>query len=134
MDVVHSAEALLEGQRAVVNLTKPHHLIVNLDGNSMSLSIWKGRSLSFFNTFKVGTEEDILYFILYALDRFDLSPKDMTVSFTGIPHKPVEELKLINKFVPVFTPIGTPGNLRIDRGISIHEEALFTAISTFICA
>lgn len=57
------------------------------------------QSLTFANTFKYKTAQDLLYFILFVIDELELSPKDTELFVWGELESNAEEINTLRKFI-----------------------------------
>lgn len=105
--------ALLSGLLAQPHTLDSRYLHLLLDGDKLSIALFRNGNLHFFNTFACHSVEDFLYFVLFATEEHKLSQDDTQVLLYGEGlHGTAKLQKVLKEY---FRQVGTgkrPSGLR----------------------
>lgn len=107
-EIVHSTSVFLKSL-SPSDLPTVH---VNVRNRDFDMAIMKDRLL-FFNNFKFQTKVDFAYYLLYALQRQELSGLDTTVYFSGLIQPSSEIIDLCRRYVKDIRFVSRPQNFSL---------------------
>ncbi len=80
------------------NSTNPS-LYLNIGLNHIDLTFFKENKLVFYNTFEYISKEDVIYYVLFAIDQLKLNPEETPIVISGKISKEDEYYKIIYKYI-----------------------------------
>ena len=97
--VFHHTTSFIETLLADSQKITKHKCMVVIHNNILNIGIAHQKRLVFFNTFKVRSNADIIYYILGVLEQFELSPKYTDVFFSADIKNHDELFAFLNDFL-----------------------------------
>tara|TARA_B100000686_G_scaffold25001_1_gene23992 strand:- start:20 stop:775 length:756 start_codon:yes stop_codon:yes gene_type:complete len=80
------------------NSTNPS-LYLNIGLNHIDLTFFKENKLVFYNTFEYISKEDVIYYVLFAIDQLKLNPEETPIVISGKISEEDEYYKIIYKYI-----------------------------------
>jgi hypothetical protein len=95
----------MDGLLSLVQEGRPptgKHLVMALETSSVSLILVEENQLAYVNRFACGTPNDLVYYVLFALNELGLSPADVSAHAWGQLEEGDERYQLLSKYLPDF--------------------------------
>ncbi len=109
-------------------------LFLNLHDDLMELCAVKEGSVLFYNVFHYATNEDILYYLLFAIEQFGLSPKELRLAIAC--QRPVTDplIESLKRYIPhVRFCVRQPDLLMKGTAAALPEHYYFTLLNQHLC-
>lgn len=107
----HTATVLLETLVKLPANGTGETCYVHLAEGQMDLAVFSGKKLQYFNSFSVGTEEDIMYYLLFAMEQLGLDTASVKLRFLGEVEAGDTTYELAASYIEnisIFMPSGEP--------------------------
>lgn len=108
--------------------TDPGHRAHILMGQRrFSLAITKGRSLLLHNAFDFDATEDVLYFVLAALEQLEIPQTDLQVVVSGLFQKEDDLMEMLGRYVPRVLPSNWAAGITLAysfKELPVHRSPL----------
>ena len=95
----HTASVLLRHLMGHNSQTKDPQALVHINHGQFDLIIWHGKRLLVCNTYSFQNPEDVLYYVLFAFEQFDLDPQQVFLYLAGAAQSHKELHALLYKYV-----------------------------------
>jgi len=82
-DFKHHVALHLEELLSIEHDASEKACYAHIDQGTLNLTVIKDKKLQFFNSFQIGSTEDLLYYILFSLEQLALDPKEVQMLFYG---------------------------------------------------
>ena len=82
-DFKHHVALHLEELLSIEHEASEKACYAHIDQGTLNLTVIKNKKLQFFNSFQIGSTEDLLYYILFSLEQLELDPKKVQMLFYG---------------------------------------------------
>lgn len=103
LEIVSYSEALLKLQS---DFPERDSIFANVNGQSITITIKKDKTIRFHNTFEYRSTEDAIYFLIYSLEQEQMDSKDSLVYVSGNSIQEDSELfQQCSKYVRELKPI-----------------------------
>lgn len=99
----------------------------------IDIAVFSGNSLQFLNAFQVNSEEDVLYFALYAAEQLKIRPDEMILKVYGDIEMTSDTVKLLREFLPVTGPGMRPEGYNYSPLFDFPDHHYPTLFSLAIC-
>jgi hypothetical protein len=110
-------------------------LFLNIHDGAMELSAQKNKSLLFYNVFSYGNNEDILYYLLFSMEQFELDPASVKLSIACERAVTDDLIVSIKKYIrQVSFVVGEPGLVLNGNLQSLPAHYYFTLFNQHTCA
>lgn len=122
--------SLLFGQHSL----KISNLFLVINSSSVEIAARKNNELLFYNLFNYENNEDILYYLLFMMEQFGLSPLDVNLSIASQRKADDELFKTLKKYIKqVNFCVHAPSiELKGDAG-RLPSHAYFTLLNQHLC-
>lgn len=100
--------------------------LIHRTAERLDLAIARGQQLLLSNTFHAATPEDVLYYVLYALEQCGTRPDNVSGLIAGT-HLTGTEEDLLKKYLPDIGPAITPSDPNL-AGLDLDRPHRFTAL------
>ena len=91
--------SLISGEKA----DSPKDFYLNLNLNSIEIIVFEKKKLVFFNNFDTRTEEDVVYYTLFALEQLQIDPGKVLIEYIN-PNR-VERVEVLKAYVSELKPL-----------------------------
>lgn len=109
-------------------------LFLNIHDGQIELCARKQDTLLFYNLFNYSTNEDILYYLLFAMEQFALNPLDVKLSVAGQRAVTDELVKSIKKYIKqVSFAVGEPSVVLKGEPAALPQHYYFTLLNQHVC-
>ena len=95
----HTTSVLLRHVMAQNSLKKSAQSMVNLHKDHFDLIIWQGKNLMLCNTYSHQSPEDVLYYVLFAFEQFELDTEQVPLYLAGAVAERDELFTLLYQYV-----------------------------------
>lgn len=110
-------------------------LFLSIHDGSIELSAQKNRSLLFYNVFNYSNNEDILYYLLFSMEQFELDPASVKLSIACERGVSDDLMVSIKKYIrQVSFVVGEPGLTLKGNLQSLPAHYYFTLLNQHTCA
>lgn len=102
--ISHSYTSLIENLLYQFNNTNENKLVLHVQQKNMQIINIHNNQLLFFNTFKYKTKEDLIYYLLFAMQQLHLSPETQELLILGEIDKNSSLTEIIYRYIknPIF--------------------------------
>lgn len=116
------------------NLMNAGKIFLNVRDEAFDMAIFNGRQLSFFNSFPLRTQEDLVYFVIFVMEQQNLNPEEIPVVLMGdIEHQP-GLFDLLFKYVRNVDFAARNGNFRYSAVLNdIPSHRYYTLFNCLQC-
>lgn len=131
----HFSSALIEASLLHAKTTKTPLLInVNVLPSEFQISIIKNQKLELYNSFTYQTNEDFIYYLLFALQQLNINNEDVTIRLLGEIEKESPLYHLISQYIKKITFGTRPSNLKYSSIFKeIPPHAHHSLFNQFLC-
>ncbi len=133
--ILHVSMPLLESVLTNDKNESSEKAYLNIRSKSMELIITKNGSLLYYNCFAYTTGEDVIYYLLFALEQLKLNPESISLELMGEVEKNDSVYSIIHKYVRIVN--FTPRSSRFDfsyRFSELPQHTFYTLYSQYLCA
>lgn len=123
-----------------INLLLNHHslqytnVFLNVHDTSIELGVKENTKLIFYNNFSFENNEDILYYLLFTMEQFELNPLHIKLSIAGQVDVSSELAKSIRRYVKQVTFCTYDNSLNlIGELASLPHHYYFTLLNQHLC-
>lgn len=120
----HQATVLIA---AVIDDTR-HSVTVSVDHSYMDIAVTKNKKLLFYNTFKIDSPDDAVYYIAGVLMQHDMKVNDTTIAYAGDLTNPSPVIESIKRFVANVTECEPIKTVTYTHYINSALKAQFTIL------
>ncbi|MDC6353722.1 MULTISPECIES: DUF3822 family protein [unclassified Robiginitalea] len=124
----HTATVLLETLVKLPANGTGEICYVHLAEGQMDMTVFSGKKMQYFNSFSVGTGEDIMYYLLFAIEQLGLDPATIKLRFLGEIEAGDATYDLAARYIEnisIFVPSGEPY-----ASVGSEEDIDFTLINS----
>lgn len=108
----HFSSSLIEAALIDAKVNKAiSSIYVNVLPSSFQVIVIKNQKLEFFNSFTYKTNEDFIYYLLFAMDQLNINNEDATINLTGNIEKNTELYSTLFKYINTLNFTSLSGNL-----------------------
>lgn len=133
--IMHEAMPLLESVLTNDKNESSEKAYITIRPKSMELVFTKNGSLLYYNTFNYTTSEDVIYYLLFALEQLKLNPETIALQLMGEVEKNDSVYSIIHKYVRNVSFM--PRSKRFEfsyRFSELPEHAFYTLYTQYLCA
>jgi hypothetical protein len=133
--IMHVAMPLLESVLTNDKNESSEKAYITIRPKSMELVFTKNGSLLYYNTFSHTTGEDVIYYLLFALEQLKLNPEIIALQLMGEVEKNDSVYSIIHKYVRNVSFM--PRSKRFEfsyRFSELPEHAFYTLYTQYLCA
>jgi hypothetical protein len=110
------------------------NLFLNLWDSMLELTGRQGSSLLFYNCFQISSDEDALYYILFAMEQFSMDPLKTNLVVAGQKASNDSLIKNISKYIRSVKFAVTAGSTRFSGQLeSLPRHFYFTLLNQHLC-
>ena len=91
---------------------------VNVSSRSFDLAIVKDGKLDFFNSFKFGSKDDFIYYLMFTLEQRQLANCNIPVYFSGLVSNNSEIIHLCERYLRKIRFLRPDGNVSVELSLS----------------
>lgn len=102
--VRHFASVLVDATLKKGIAEKSTLVELDFENEEFYMCITKGASLMMCNRFAFKSPEDVLYFVLYGLEQFDIQPNEVSISTSGLVDINMASIILLNEYFEQVQP------------------------------
>jgi hypothetical protein len=95
----HSVSVLLRHFLAQNSPQNTAQAMIYLHHNQFDLIVWQGKKLLMSNTYNFQAPQDVLYYVLFGFEQFDLNPEQVPVYLAGAAFEQEPLFELLFKYV-----------------------------------
>ena len=95
----HTASVLLRHLMAQNSFKKSAQYMIHVHKSHFDLILWHGKNLLLCNTYSYQSPEDVLYYVLFAFEQFDLDPEQVPLYLAGAVSERDELFTLLYQYV-----------------------------------
>lgn len=115
--IVHEATVFIE------SILKEEHpegptAFVNVKSRDFDLAIVRDQKLVFYNNFKFNTQDDFVYFLIYALEQYQIDPQLVPIYFTGMINGNSEIIRLCERYIKDLRFFNVDSSIALDVHIT----------------
>ena len=124
----HTATVLLETLVKLPANGTGEICYVHLAEGQMDMTVFSGKKMQYFNSFSAGTGEDIMYYLLFAIEQLGLDPATIKLRFLGEIEAGDATYDLAARYIEnisIFVPSGEPY-----ATVGSEEDIDFTLINS----
>ncbi len=133
--IMHAAMPLLESVLTNDKNENSEKAYITIRPKSMELAFTKNGSLLYYNTFNYTTSEDVIYYLLFALEQLKLNPETIALQLMGEVEKNDSVYSIIHKYVRNVSFM--PRSKRFEfsyRFSELPDHAFYTLYTQYLCA
>lgn len=121
---------MLFGQHSLLGV----NLFLNIGDGYIELAAKENSDLLFYNVFNFSNNEDILYYLLFAMEQFNLNPLQIKLAVAGERSSSDELIKSLQKYIKhvSFCVIDANINLNGDL-VQLPKHYYFTLLNQHVC-
>lgn len=121
---------MLFGQHSLLG----SNLFLNIGDGCIELAAKENNDLLFYNVFNFSNNEDILYYLLFAMEQFQLDPLQVKLAIAGERSSSDELIKSIQKYIKqvTFCVMDAGINLNGDL-VQLPKHYYFTLLNQHVC-
>ena len=123
--ILHGSTALLLGQNKASELLVDDHVYVNVTGEYLQISYFKGNEFIFNNSFHFRTAKDFIYYVLLVYEQFKLKPEIAPLTISGQMVKDSQVYNMIYRYIRHINFSQAPGFLRFGAAFDQHSKHYF---------
>lgn len=130
----HYSTPLLHQFLALNRIFNEEAVYLNIQKKHFEMIVGDKGKLLFYNSFDYSNAEDFLYFMLYAMEKLNLSNEKTAVFLVGEIETNSELYRLLYKYVKELKMLGRPKNLIYSSSLSnIPESFYYNLFSQYLC-
>ncbi len=101
----HASARLIEKLALIARAKEDasRNFYLNLNLNSIDIVVFEKKKLIFFNNFDTKTEEDVVYYTLFALEQLQIDPQKVLIDYIN-PNQ-VERLEVLKSYISKLRPL-----------------------------
>lgn len=110
------------------------NLFLNISDKQLEIAAKEKNDLLFYNVFDYESDEDALYYLLFAMEQFNLNPLHVTISIAA--QRPVDEALMLNikKYVKQVNFVTSNPSVKLSDELSkIPNHFYFTLLNQHLC-
>jgi hypothetical protein len=123
-----------------INLLLNHHslqntkLFLNIHDSCMELALKENNILVFYNNFRYENNEDVLYYLLFTMEQFELNPSYIKLSIGGQVDISDDLVKSIKSYVKQVSFCVHHSSIKLDGDLaSLPHQYYFTLLNQHLC-
>jgi hypothetical protein len=123
-----------------INLLLNHHslqstqLFLNVHDSSIELALKENNKLVFYNNFRYENNEDILYYLLFTIEQFELNPLHIKLCLGGQVDVSGDLAKSIRSYVKQLSFCVHHASIKLDGDLaSLPQQYYFTLLNQHLC-
>jgi hypothetical protein len=133
--IIHATMALLESVLTTDKNESSEKAYLHIRPKSMELVFTKNGSLLYYNTFSHTTSEDVIYYLLFALEQLKLNPETIALQLMGEVEKNDGVYSIIHKYVRNVSFMPRTNRFEFSYRFSeLPDHAFYTLYSQYLCA
>ncbi len=133
--IMHVAVPLLESVLVNDKNENTEKAYLCIRPKSIELAFTKNGSLLYYNTFNYTTSEDVIYYLLFALEQLKLNPETINLHLLGEVEKNDSFYSIIYKYVRNVSFMKRNSRFEFSyRFNELPEHAFYTLFSQYLCA
>jgi len=133
--IIHVAMPLLESVLTNDKNESSEKAYLNIRPKSMELVFVKNGNLLYYNTFSHTTSEDVIYYLLFALEQLKLNPETIALQLLGDVEKNDGVYSIIHKYVRNISFMPRSNRFEFSYRFSeLPEHAFYTLYYQYLCA
>jgi hypothetical protein len=110
------------------------NLFLQVTGSQMELMAKKDGKLIFYNVFNASSQEDVLYYLLFAMEQFGIDPKATHLTFAGDRTTNDPLLQMITKYVKQLQFAAHDASLKLQGDfIKLPSHLYFHLLNQHLC-
>jgi hypothetical protein len=133
--IMHAAMPLLENVLTNDKNESSEKAYLNIRPKSMELVFTKNGNLLYYNTFSHTTSEDVIYYLLFALEQLKLNPETIALQLMGEVEKNDGVYSIVHKYVRNVSFMPRTNRFEFSYRFSeLPDHAFYTLYSQYLCA
>ncbi len=133
--IMHAAMPLLESVLTNDKNESSEKAYIVIRPKSMELAFTKNGSLLYYNTFSHTTSEDVIYYLLFALEQLKLNPETIVLQLIGDVEKNDGVYSIIHKYVRNVSFMPRSNRFEFSYRFSeLPDYAFYTLYTQYLCA
>ena len=133
--IMHAAMPLLESVLTNDKNESSEKAYLHIRSKSMELAFTKNGSLFYYNTFSHTTSEDVIYYLLFALEQLKLNPETIVLQLMGEVEKNDGVYSIIHKYVRNVSFMPRTNRFEFSYRFSeLPDYAFYTLYTQYLCA
>ncbi len=130
----HYSTALLENSLLENKKNSETNVVLNIHVSYFEIIIANQKSLVFYNTFRYTTAEDLVYYLLFVLEQFNLNPETVKIKITGELDKNSTIYSLLYKYIRELSFGQKPSSLKYGSKLdSLPKHFFYSLYSLQLC-
>ena len=135
LKIMHAAMPLLESVLTNDKNESSEKAYLHIRAKSMELVFTKNGNLLYYNTFNHTTSEDVIYYLLFALEQLKLNPETIALQLMGDVEKNDAVYSIIHKYVRNVSFMQRTNRFAFSYRFSeLPDHAFYTIYSQYLCA
>ena len=130
----HYSTSLLEGIMLDTKKTGDKRVVLNVHASYFEIVIAEQKSLLFYNTFRYQSAEDVVYYLLFVFEQFNINSENIRLTITGELDKQSAIYALLYKYVRNISFGERPATLKYAAKLdTIPKHFFFSIYSLQLC-
>lgn len=132
--IMHHSEVLLQSSLRIGRTDSNKKLLLNIRKNEIDVLISEGKNLLLLNSFNRNSDEDVLYFTLFACEQLAIDTEKINVYLSGEIEAESNLYKLLFKYIRNLKFVGRDRTVSFGRGFDeIPAHYYFTLFNLPLC-
>ena len=120
-EIHHIAELILHIEQSELQYDGAAHVRAHLEGETLFIFAYKGKSLQFLNSFKSQGPSDSLYYILHSMDSLGMDYQSTDLHLSGQANAYEETVKMVHSYCPMLKTITSSEEETVAELLSKHQ-------------
>lgn len=123
-----------------INLALSHHslqnthMFLNIHDSCLELTLKESNKLVFYNNFKFENHEDVLYFLLFTMEQFELNPLHIKLSVAGQIDATGDLASSIKRYIKQVSFCTHHTSIKLEADLnSLPSHHYFTLLNQHVC-